>query len=326
MPRPAPGGIAEPGVVRAARWTALVAFGGVLVQWVMTMVALVARSIADGDFGADPGGLSLLYLVVALVLAVPSLVAWSAVRVSGVRPRPGGLAVLWTLGPAALAGVVFIRAGETPLLVARLHDGDTVLVTLLWLAQAGAVVGISALPITAVCWLAPSARRYLAPFRRPGRAERGQQMISASSVLLGLAAVLVPVAFLLLTTTPTADAVDRVGWAVDRAVIISGGGAVAEVFAFVLVVAARRTRGWTMRAAAYAVTLLGVHTVVFSAVVTWMAVATVGNEDGGDTAMSYTSAALAAHVLAALCHLTAVLMLAMPAVSSWIDARPPADV
>jgi hypothetical protein len=137
------------------------------------------------------------------------------------------------------------------------------------------------------------------------------------------------VAFMLFTLAPTTEVsgfgeANRVEWDVNRAVIVSGGNAVAEVFAFVLVMAARRTRGWTMRAAAYSVGMLAFVLVLVGVGVAAVAAVSAADEYAGDTAETYTAAALIAFCLAAGFHLVAVLMLAMPSVSTWIDTAPQA--
>ena len=315
--RPADEDYVEPAAVRAARWTAWLALAGALVQWVAMMGVFLVQVFSPPVGGAtsSPGESIIFLVVVGLLLSMPALVAFAAIRAA--NGRPGGRSVLWTFGPFAVALSVLELAGAVDQLSRPGNQAGPIYLMLV-LVPVAALLFILPIVASALIWLLPAARGDLAGFRDADRATLGRSLLTVAAVLLGVAVLLAVATAVLMSFAPRDVAAGgdaaRMTAELTRATVAAGVTAVAGILLVGGVVLTRLTGRWALRAAAYALgmlVLVGQIPAVLSVVLGLRAAA-------GDSAVFYTVTGVVIFSAGALLQLIAQLLVSMPSVSTWL--------
>ncbi|WP_430789300.1 hypothetical protein [Actinoplanes sp. G11-F43] len=311
---------AMPAEVRFARWTSWLALAGALIQ----MTAVLGLIIADEmHHGGRPGEVLPLAAVLAVGLSPLVLTAWAAIR--SVAGRAGGRAVLWSLGPLILACSLALSAAVFMGIFhgreVRQPEGVLAAVSI-----AGTALFYAGLTPSGTVWLLPDARAYLAGRRRADRAGRGRRTMTAAAILLGLAAVSTLAVTVAAAVNPRQVATwgdaERITTALTGATVLAGATAVVQIVLLGAVVIGRVAGRPGVRAAAYVAGFVTTVPLIPAAVGFAKLITTVAEETGGDTGVVFMTATITGYVLAVLLHLVAVLLLAMPSVSTWLAGRP----
>ncbi|GAA3396808.1 hypothetical protein [Cryptosporangium minutisporangium] len=311
-----------PWTVRVARFASRAGMAGVLVQWTAFLLWMASDLLGHSSGGVWIGLLSLT--VLAGVTLVPIAVPWAGVQAAA--GRPGGRTVLWVFGP--LAVVVNAALCVTDLVL--LTEDNLSLGARLFPAAGlpGALLVLLALPVAAAALATPSARRYLAGFRRPEHSRRGRRAVTIAAFLLGATVALSTAAAVLVLRARAAIAYPE--WALPRddpepylvaAAVLAAVTASAELVFLAAAVTTRRTGSRAIRALAFG---LGMATLVLvppGVYAIALAVEVAAGELAGDATRSAGIGGLALYVIAAAVHVLVVTLLASPSVSTWV-ARP----
>ncbi|KHD75133.1 hypothetical protein MB27_24775 [Actinoplanes utahensis] len=301
--------VIEPAAVRAARWTAWLALAGALVQFGAMLGAFVTQALSPSIGGAAsaPGESVIFLTVVGVILAIPPLVAFAAIRAA--NGRPAGRSVLWTFGPLAVALSVLMLVGAVDQLS---HSWNRIgpIYLMLVLVPVGTVLFTLPITVSALLWLLPAARADLAEYRDYDRGSLGRSLVSAAAGLLGGTVLFAVATAVLMSFAPQEIPVSDL----TRATVAAGVTAVAGILLLGGVVLTRLTGRWALRAIAYGA---GMLLLVWQfAAVTMVALGV--RAAAGDSAVFYTWTGVVIFSLGAVLHLVAQLLLAMPSVSTWL--------
>jgi hypothetical protein len=311
-----------PWTVRVARFACRLAMAGVLVQWVAFLLWTTSDLLQNSSSGVWVDLVSLT--VLAGVTLLPITVPWAGVQAAS--GRPSGRTVLWVFGPLAVlvdAGLCvtdLVLLGEENLSVgARIFPAVGI---------PGALLVLGTLPIAAAAFATPSARRYLARFRRPEHRRRGRRAVTVAAFLLGATVVLTGAAAVLLLRARAAIAYPD--WAFPRddpepylvaAAALAAVTASAQLVFLAAAVTTRRTGSRVIRALTFGLGMATLVLVPLGVYAIALGVEVATGELAGDATRFAGIAGLVAYVVAALVHVLVVLLLASPSVSTWV-ARP----
>ncbi|SHN76003.1 hypothetical protein [Cryptosporangium aurantiacum] len=309
-----------PWTVRVAVRACRAAMVGVLVQWAAFLLWVASDLLSDPS-GSGSWVTLLLLTVVAAVTITPVVVPWAGVYAASGRPL--GRTVLWVFGPlailvdAALCVTDLILLTENNLSIgARIYPAAGV---------PGALLVLATLPVALAAWATPSARRYLAAFRRPEHAHRGRRAVTAAVVLLGVGTGLGGVAVALLVHARSAVVFPE--WAFPRedpaAYLAVGAGlaavtVLAEVVFLAGLVTTRRTRSRWFRSLTFGVGMATLALVPPGVYAIGLGVDVAAGELAGDTTRFAGTAGLVSYVSGGVLHALVVLLLALPSVSTWV--------
>ncbi|SDS58862.1 hypothetical protein [Actinoplanes derwentensis] len=297
------------------------ALAGAVVQWMgfLALLGVLAFMPRIGAEPSAPGEVIILLAVSGLVLSVPSLVGLAAVRVA--NGRPGGRAVLWTFGPlaVALSGAMAFGAWQQMTSEGHTVGIEFMLIVLILISSALYILPII---ITAFLWMLTPARTYLAWRRHEDREPLGRGLLTAAAALLAVAVFAALITAVLMTFAPrelsaSGDA-GHLATSLTYATIVAGVVAVMQILLLGGTVLTRLTGRWILRTIVYGAGMLILVAQMPAIVVIGLGVGAVGDESGDDVALSYAWTGIAVFSIGAILHLIAMLLIAMPSVSSLV--------
>ncbi|GAA1582062.1 hypothetical protein [Actinoplanes couchii] len=307
-PSAAPGVPAEMTFVHGIFWLALT--GGLL--HVGSFLGLI---VADGLQRGEPG--ETLALVALFAVLGSPLVLMSRAVSRAAAGRGGARAVLWSLGPAATTAVLALATAML-IGVSRVRRVQPLEIVAGVLSITGAVLYYAALTISATILLMPAAREFVSRHRDPGRSPRGRRTITVAVVLLGLATAINLSVAAYTAISPRAGDGEQLTSYLTLATILAGGTAIVQVVVFGCTLMARLAGSRAYRASAYVLGLITSLAMAPAAFCFAVLVDQAGREAGGAGGV-FATVTITGAVVAALLHLVAVLLLAMPSVSAWLD-------
>ncbi|MDR6317421.1 hypothetical protein [Actinoplanes couchii] len=307
--------------MRLARWLAWPALAAAIIQWgaFVALMAVLSFMPRVAPEPTAPGEVLILLAGVGLVVSVPALVGWAAVRAA--NGRPGGRAVLWTFGPlgVALSGTMAYLAWYLMTDIGQTENPELMLIVLI---LASSMLYILPLIISAVLWMLTPARAYLAWHRPDDREALGRGLLTAAVALLAVALLAALITAVLMTFAPrelaeTGDA-DRLASALTYATIVAGVVSVMDILLLGGTVLTRLTGRWILRTLVYGTGMVLVLALMPAITVIGLGVGAVGDESGDDVALTYAWTGITLFSLGAILHLIAMLLVAMPSVSSLV--------
>ncbi|EXG82980.1 hypothetical protein [Cryptosporangium arvum] len=333
-PPPAPPRAGRAASVRVARVAGVIGLVGAVVTAVGFATFCAADAISQNDDGRaynDYGTSTFVAMAATTLILLLVTVAAPIGSLAGSGGRSGGRAVAWAFVPLVLPAYFIGVAGNMSAVV---DDENSTAVRIGTAAGTGAAaVGVVAVLVAAVAWALPGARDFLIERRRTVLPGRGRTTLLVVAGLGGFAVLLYGVTIGLdlfgRAQADAAPATDAYSYGDDAAAHFVAGSAVAALLvaaeltlvAGALVVRSGRVawvRGVTFTLAW--MTLGGSVPAVGYFAVVW---SIAGESDNGDPGVGAGRAAFFVGLAAALLHLVALVLLAMPSVSAWVASRAP---
>ncbi|MFI5959178.1 hypothetical protein [Cryptosporangium sp. NPDC051539] len=323
---PQPSGT-RPRSVKTARVAGLIAVigallnGGAFVTWVISDATNDRYDYGTSTYVA-------MTLTSLFLLLFTTAAPWGSMI--GASGYSGGRAVLWVFGPLSLLATAVGAIGNS---IALGQDEFPTSVKFLGVVGlVGAAACTIGLGVAMVAWIVPGSRRYLAEHRRPGREGRGRMTLVVQAAMGALGVLLLGATFVLLVVasknyeTPEWRTYDdsTPGYFIAGMLFVATA-LVAEVALVAGALITRFTRLWWVRTGTFVVGTGSLFALVLGAFFvarSWSDASRDLTPDGSGTAEAAAMAALFLVIAAALLHVAAVLVLAMPSVSAWVASRP----